>query len=170
MLRRICLREALSEKAVALLEILAAGVLSPCGHKNTNPRRKGAVERPQSPFDGVFACLDAPPRPPLLRFGPPVTAPRSTSLLLMMTLGRRRSETVACVAVVFCSSCDARSCQHADAQASITFNTVASATLWQSHRSCVCVAHSFCAGEQHHATRRHAFGAATRLRVDNEHL
>ena len=67
--------------------VVCTHVSSPCGHKNTNPRRKGAVERPQSPFDGVFACLDAPPRPPLLRFGPPVTAPRSTSLLLMMTLG-----------------------------------------------------------------------------------
>ena len=125
----------------------------------------------RSPFDGVFACLDAPPRPPLSRFGPPVTAPRSTGLLIVMSLGRRRSDTVICVAVMFCSSCDAHSCQHADAQASITFNTVASAILWQSHRSCVCVSRSFCASEQHHATRRHAFcAAATRLRVENEHL
>ena len=125
------------------------------------------MERPQSPFDGVFACLDAPPRPPLSRFGPPVTAPRSTGLLIVMSLGRRRSDTVICVAVMFCSSCDAHSCQHADAQASITFNTVASAILWQSHRSCVCVARRFCASEQCHMTLRHDFCAARRLRVEN---
>ena len=70
-------------------------------------------------FDGVLRCLDSPPRPLLSSFGSAATAPRTTSLFLVMTLGRRRSETVIRLAVVFCSSLHARSCQHADAQVSL---------------------------------------------------